>query len=136
MGFVKETSHLGRIAGAAAILNLALNLAFVPVWGMLASAWATAAAYLFLTARYAMVGQRLWRIAYRLRPTLLAAAVTVVWTAAARVLPDVSSVATLAAKLGYVLSYAAALALCGVLGRDDLARMRAILSRDGASATT
>jgi precorrin-6B methylase 1 len=61
---------------------------------------------------------------------------TVVWTAAARVLPDVSSVATLAAKLGYVLSYAAALALCGVLGRDDLARMRAILSRDGASATT
>lgn len=136
MGFVKETSHLGRIAGAAAVLNLALNLAFVPVWGMLASAWATAAAYLFLTARYAMVGQRLWRIAYRLRPTLLAASVTVVWTAAARVLPDVSSVPTLAVKVAYVLSYVAALALGGVVGRDDLARMRAILSREGASATT
>lgn len=136
MAFVKKTTHLGRIAGAAAALNLALNLAFVPVWGMLASAWATAAAYLFLTARYAMVGRRLWRIAYDIRRTVLALLLAVVWTGAAHLLPDVSSALTLLTKVAYLASFVVALALVRVLGRHDLATARAILSRDTARATT
>ena len=74
MTFVKRTAHLAQVAALAAVLNLVLNLALVPEFGMLASAWATAAAYLLLTLGYAVLGQRLWRIDYDVRPTFTAVA--------------------------------------------------------------
>jgi O-antigen/teichoic acid export membrane protein len=111
-----------------------LNLAFVPFWGMLASAWATAGAYLFLTLRYLMVGQRLWRIEYDVRRTVIVTLVTVVLTAVAPALPDVSSAGTLLLKLAYVLAYVVALAGFGIFRRDDLDRARAALRRGAPEA--
>ena len=43
MSLKKRTSYLALFAWGAAVINLALNLAFVPGFGMLASAWATLA---------------------------------------------------------------------------------------------
>lgn len=126
MTFVKQTGHLSRIAALAAIVNLGLNLALVPAFGMLASAWATAAAYLLLTAGYAIVGQRLWRIDYDIRSTITAVVLAAVLIPTARVLPDVSSGLTLGTKIAYVLLYGALLLATGVVRRSDFARLRVL----------
>jgi O-antigen/teichoic acid export membrane protein len=128
----KETMHLARVAWVAAVLNLGLNLALVPFWGMLASAWATAAAYLFLTLRYASIGQRLWPIHYDIRRTVTVTLVAVVLTAAAPALPDVASPATLLLKFAFVLVYVGALVTLRVVDRGDLQRVRSAIGRNGA----
>jgi O-antigen/teichoic acid export membrane protein len=135
MSLTKRTKSLATVAWTAAILNLALNLALVPVWGMVASAWATAAAYFFLTGRYAQIGQRLWRIEYPLRPTIGITVTTVVFTAASTALHEITSLWTLLAKVAFVLAYLGSLLLFGVFHVDDLERVRRLLSRRRSEAT-
>lgn len=60
----KKTRYFINASWAAALLNLALNIIFVPRFGMMASAWATAASLLFLTALYAKISQTLYPIPY------------------------------------------------------------------------
>ena len=123
----KQTTYFARASWGAALLNLALNLALVPIWGMLASAWATAAAYLYLTIAYLRIGQRLWPVEYDIRRALTISVAAIAFTIAAPELPDVTSMPTLLLKVGYVLAFCAALVATGSVRRDDWRRARAQL---------
>ena len=103
----KRTGYLAVFAWLAALLNLGLNIAFVPRFGMLASAWATFASYAFLTVAYFVVSQRLWRVEVERWKALAALAVTCAFTVAVPLLPDISLAPAIAMKLGYIF-------LCGI----------------------
>lgn len=83
----KKTEWLLVLAWIAAIVNLVLNLVFVPSGGMLASAWATFASYVCLTLGYLIVSQRLMPIAYERGRAFTAIALTVAFTIGAELLP-------------------------------------------------
>jgi O-antigen/teichoic acid export membrane protein len=88
MTITKKTQYVLVFAWVAAILNLVLNLVFVPAGGMLASAWATFASYLCLTLGYFVVSQRLWPVSYERGRTLTAIVLTTVFTLAATAIPE------------------------------------------------
>ncbi|HET8893902.1 MAG TPA: oligosaccharide flippase family protein [Gaiellaceae bacterium] len=125
MTVMERTSYLARIAWAAAGLNLALNIALVPIWGMVASAWATAAAYLFLTIAYIVVGQRLWRVDYDRRRAGTIALLTLVFTVASRVLPGQESPGAVSLKILFVLAFVGGLFAARVVGPSDWHELRA-----------
>ncbi|KXB97101.1 MAG: hypothetical protein AA908_08615 [Chlorobi bacterium NICIL-2] len=60
----KRTELLSLANGAAAIANVLLNLALIPVLGYIGAAWATAGAYTIGTLVTALVAQRVLPIAY------------------------------------------------------------------------
>jgi O-antigen/teichoic acid export membrane protein len=101
MTITKKTHYVLVFAWIAAILNLALNLAFVPSGGMLASAWATFASYLCLTLGYLLVSQRLWPVAYERGRTFTAIALTAVFTLAATAIPEHPLALVVPLKLAY-----------------------------------
>jgi hypothetical protein len=96
---------------------------------MVASAWATAVAYLLLSARYAQIGQRFWRIDYPIRPTISLAVSTVAFTAASVALHEIDSILTLLAKVAFVLAYLGSLFLFGVFHVSDVERFRRLVLR-------
>ncbi|NUM31267.1 MAG: polysaccharide biosynthesis protein [Bacteroidetes bacterium] len=54
------------ISGVAAILTVFLNIAFVPLYGFKASAWATLAVYVFLAVVNYVVGQKYFKVPYNI----------------------------------------------------------------------
>jgi Membrane protein involved in the export of O-antigen and teichoic acid len=62
-----KTRLLPPVAMAAALLNLGLNFLFIPHWGMMGAAWATAAAFLFQALGTAAVAQRSYPVPYEFR---------------------------------------------------------------------
>lgn len=57
----KKTTMIPFITLAAAFLNVALNIVFIPRHGIMASAWATLATYILLFALFTFFGRRLIR---------------------------------------------------------------------------
>jgi len=111
----KQTRYFAAFSGAAALLNLALNVALVPLWGMLASSWATAISYIFLTLAYLAVAQRLWPVIYETRRVVITGVATLGFTIAAPFLPDLHWLATLGLKIAYCLAYGGLLFLLKVI---------------------
>ena len=105
--------------GAAAVLNLALNLALVPVIGITGSALATLVAYAALAvwagqAAAPLVGTRLpWGAV-----ALVAGATGALW--ALGQLADAGQVGGFALRVGVLALYPAALVAFGVYGRADV----------------
>ncbi len=60
----RKTGRLALMAVAAAALNIGLNFALIPPWGIVGAAVATAVAYLALTAAYYVVSQRVYHTPY------------------------------------------------------------------------
>jgi len=56
---------------AGAIVNVLLNFALIPPFGMLGAAWSTLATFVFTALITEVVGRRIWRIAYEYRKLLL-----------------------------------------------------------------
>jgi O-antigen/teichoic acid export membrane protein len=134
-----QTRFFGVLSSLAAALNLALNLLFVPAWGMMASSWATAASYTFLSVAYLVVSQRLLPVVYEKRRSGTVLLLTIVFTMAASFLPDVGFVRGVALKTGYCLSYVALLFALAVLDRREWEAARGFLqslraARIGAAA--
>jgi O-antigen/teichoic acid export membrane protein len=121
----KKTTHLALISGVAALLNLGLNLWLVPIWGMLASAWATTASYVFLTLAYLITSRRLYRVTYETRRAVAIVAGTVAFVVAAPLLPEIGLAGGFALKTSYCLAYVVVLfALGGVDWRERNALRR------------
>jgi O-antigen/teichoic acid export membrane protein len=129
MTLKKKTGYLAIVAWGAAVLNLALNLALVPAYGMLASAWATFASYAFLTIGYFLISQRLWPITIQRRKALLALLVTGAFTVAVPLLPDLSLLAAVPLKLLYVLACGVLLLALRVVDRREVAILGNALKR-------
>ena len=129
MTLKKKTGYLAIVAWGAAVLNLALNLAFVPAYGMLAAAWATFASFTFLTIGYFIISQRLWPVAVERRKVVLALLITGAFTVAVPLLPDLSLLAAVALKLVYLLACGTLLVALQVVDRRELTIVAAALRR-------
>jgi O-antigen/teichoic acid export membrane protein len=129
MTLMKKTGYLAIVAWGAAVLNLALNIAFVPAYGMLASAWATFASFAFLTIGYFVISQRLWPVLVQRRKVVFALVVTGAFTVAVPLLPDLPLLAEVAVKLAYVLACGGALVALDVVDRRELKIVRDAVAR-------
>src|SRR6266496_3392406 len=74
-GRARKTQGNWLVAGAAAALNVALNIALIPPYGMVGAAIATLAAYLGLFLGMFLYAQRVYPVAYQWRRVLTAAGV-------------------------------------------------------------
>jgi O-antigen/teichoic acid export membrane protein len=116
-----RTALLPFVAVGGAILNIVLNIALVPRYGMLGSAWATAAAYAAVTVSYAAVSQRYVPIPYELRRGIIAVVLTLCFAAATIAFPGGPAHAAVGAA--WVLAYVATLLATGTLTRHQLGRL-------------
>lgn len=74
IGRARRTQFNWVITGVAAVVNVALNLALIPVYGMMGAAAATIAAYTVMFAGMAWWAQRIFPVPYQWRRVLTAAA--------------------------------------------------------------
>lgn len=126
---VGRTRAVAASVGAAALLNLVLNLALIPTLGVTGAAVATLVSYAVLAVGTARLAQASTPVDYSWR----ALGVVVVLTAglwglgvptAGWALP-----ARLAARAALALAYLPGLWVAGVYGADDWARARALVAR-------
>lgn len=127
----KKTQYFAIVSWSAALLNLGLNVLLVPRWGMLASSWATAAAYGFLTVSYLAISQRLLAVQYERRRALTVAALTILFVVVAPLLPDLHLVVGLILKSGYCLLYVLLLFVLQALNGREWSEVMHALSRLG-----
>lgn len=115
LGFMKKTMPIFLASLLAAILNLVLNLSFIPTYGILAAAWATVAAYSISLLMLFIMSQRIFRMSFNWAPfgrgLLLALATYGIscWVGLA------NPWASLAANTGLFVLYLASLLLLGVV---------------------
>ena len=136
-----RTVFLAVYSWMAAVINVVLNLVLIPPFGMVGAAWATAAAYVFLTAAYAITSHRLWPFEYEGRRAATILALTAVALIGSTLLPaaDVADPAMWIAATGTNLLYCVALLAAmfwfGGLDRSELRRLRwALAVRPGRGA--
>jgi O-antigen/teichoic acid export membrane protein len=122
----KKTSWFLYISWAAACLNVGLNILLVPYWGMLGSAWATFASYVFLTIAYLIVGQRLWAIAYESRRLVTLSLLTFVATICVPLLPELGFAGTVVLKAVFVGVFLALLVALRVIDQGELEMLRSL----------
>jgi len=135
ISIMKRTSYLALYMWLAAALNLGLNLALVPAFGMLGAAWAMVASYVFMTLAYLFTTQRLWPIDYDRRRAVVGAVLTIAFVAATPLLPDGPLPAALAAGAGWSAAFAVALFAGRVVDRADLGAARSLLRRTAVEGT-
>src|SRR5918994_6821828 len=114
VGRAKRTQFNWVIAGGAALVSVALNLALVPDHGMIGSAIAAAAAYSAMFLGMTWYAQRVYPTPYQWRRVLTAAGAAVALTAAGKLL-DVP----LAAAIALVAAYPLALLLLGFFQPEE-----------------
>jgi len=81
IGRARRTQFNWIVTGAAAVLNVALNFALIPPFGMMGAAISTAAAYLALFLGMALNSQRVYPVPYQWRRVLTLSSVAIVLTA-------------------------------------------------------
>lgn len=116
----KKTKYFALFSWLAALLNIGLNILFVPRWGMMAASWSTAASYIFLTVSYMLMSQRFWRVDYEKRRSVTVALLTIVFTVFVWLLPDAELMVSLLMKSAYCLTYVGLLFLLHVLDKREL----------------
>lgn len=62
-----NTKKGSKLSVMAAILTIALNLIFIPIYGFIAAAWATLAVYVFLAVANYIWGQKYYPVPYNLK---------------------------------------------------------------------
>lgn len=124
----KKTHYFITCAWFAAILNVLLNILWIPKWGLLASSWATAISYAALSFAYAIVSQKLWPMIYDFRKISLSIALTVAFTLEAERLPSVLGFETFLLKCLYLVLFITLVFLLRIVNPNEffknLSRMR------------
>jgi O-antigen/teichoic acid export membrane protein len=95
VGRAKRTQLNWLITGVAAVVNVVLNLALIPPYGMMGAAVATVAAYLVMFAGMTWYAQHVFPTPYQWRRVLTAAGAAVALTAAGKLLDVPLAVAIL-----------------------------------------
>jgi O-antigen/teichoic acid export membrane protein len=129
----RRTDVLAWIAGAGAILNIAICVVAAPRWGMVSVAWATPAAYALMATLGARQSNRVFAVPFEwgriARLGLLVALLFGIDRAlAARGVPPLSAVG-LASKAGLILALPAVLLATGFFRHGELRALRALLPR-------
>ncbi|WP_412070168.1 lipopolysaccharide biosynthesis protein [Rubrivirga sp. IMCC43871] len=117
-----RTRAVAVSVGAAALLNLALNVVLIPVMGIAGAAVATLLAYAALAVLTARLAQASAPVAYSWRALALVAGLTAGLYVLGRPVEDWATVPRLAARVALAAAYVPGLFALGVYGREDLAR--------------
>jgi len=80
IGRARQTQFNWIISGVAALLNIGLNFALIPRYGMMGAAISTAAAYVALFVGMAVNSQRVYPVAYQWRRVLTLSSVAITLT--------------------------------------------------------
>ena len=107
LGRTRRTQFNWVVTGAAAIVNVALNLTLIPRYGMMGAAVATLAAYTTMFAGMIWWAQRVYPVRYQWRRVLTAVATGALLVALGKV-ADVGLFAALALSLAYPVGLALA----------------------------
>ncbi|MFL5929075.1 MAG: oligosaccharide flippase family protein [Gaiellaceae bacterium] len=81
IGRARQTQFNWIVSGIAATVNVALNFALIPPYGMMGAAISTAAAYVALFLGMSLNSQRVYPVAYQWRRVLTLSSVAIVLTA-------------------------------------------------------
>lgn len=105
IGIMLQKRPLIRSAamGAAALVNIVLNVLLIPQYGMMGAAWSTLAGFVTLIAIEMIVSMRFYPIAYQWGRFAKLAGVAVTLYAASRLLPPGGVLGIAAAKVGILL---------------------------------
>jgi O-antigen/teichoic acid export membrane protein len=122
VGRAKRTQFNWVVTGAAAAVNVVLNLLLIPPYGMMGAAVATIAAFVVMFVGMVWWSQQIYPVAYQWRRVATVVGVGIALTIAARV-PDLP----LAPSILLVLAYPLALAALGFYLPAERRRMRARL---------
>ena len=122
IGRARQTQYNWIVAGIAALVNVALNVALIPPFGMMGAAVATLAAYVALFAAMWLNSRRVYPVAYQWRRVLSVAVVGAGLTAIAWAVD-----APLPLAIALVLAYPLVLAALGFYLPAERARMRRLL---------
>jgi O-antigen/teichoic acid export membrane protein len=123
VGRAKRTGFNWAITGLAALVNVALNLALIPEYGMMGAAAATILAYAVMFAAMTWYAQRVFPTPYQWRRVLTAAA------AAVALLLLGKTAGGLAVALALTLAYPLALLALGFFQPEERARLTSRVRR-------
>ena len=121
IGRARQTRSNWWITGAAAVINVALNLVLIPPYGMMGAAAATAAAYGVLFLGMTWKAQRVFAVPYQWRRVATAFATAIGLTIAGRALDF-----PLGGAIALVAVYPLVLLPLGFYLPEELRRMRVI----------
>ena len=116
IGIERKARYYPIVTGAAAAVNLVLNFALIPRYGMMGAAWATVAAYAVMAALGGAFSQRLYPIPFE-RARLGAIVTAALAVAALALLAPEAIVPALAVKCALLALFPLALFTAGVLPR-------------------
>ena len=124
VGRARRTQFNWVVTGAAAVVNVALNLALIPPYGMMGAALATVAAYTTMAVGMAWWSQRIYPVPYQWRRVVTAALAAVAIAAIGKELD-----AGLAAVVVLVLAYPLALGVLGFTSAEERRRLGRLVAR-------
>jgi O-antigen/teichoic acid export membrane protein len=124
VGRVRRTQFNWVVTGAAAVVNVALNLALIPPYGMMGAAIATVAAYVTMAIGMAWWSQRIYPVPYQWRRVATAAFAAVGLAVAGKAI-DVG----LPAAVALCAVYPLALGLLGFTSREERRRLGRLVAR-------
>ena len=128
----KNTQYYPASTMTAAAVNMGLNFALVPRFGMMGAAWANAVAYALQALLAYRFSQRFYPIAYETRRILLVVTAALVACFGARALPAMHPIAgVLVRGTTVAVVYTAILAVTGFFRPDEVRALLA-LRRGGA----
>lgn len=132
ISLTKKTKFFAIFSWLSAIFNLILNVLFVSDYGMMASSWATAFSYIFLTVGYLVVSQKLFPIHYEIKPTVKIIFICGLFTIGTFWIPNSENIfITIAIKTAYLLIFMILL----IIGSDvKLENIKNIFSKKLQSA--
>ena len=124
VGRVRRTQFNWVVTGAAAVVNVALNLVLIPSYGMMGAAIATIAAYVTMAIGMAWWSQRIYPVPYQWRRVTTAALAAVALAALGKVI-DVG----LPAAVALCAVYPLALGLLGFTSPEERRRLGRLVAR-------
>ncbi|MBD0329905.1 MAG: oligosaccharide flippase family protein [Thermoleophilia bacterium] len=127
ISFARRTAVLPLIAGAAAAVNIGLNLALIPPFGMVGAALAAAAGYAVLALLQHRIAQRLYPTEYE-TSKLARAFVLALACGAVGLLRIEPVVLALAVKTGAFAAFVLAIRLARVVDSTDVANARRLIA--------
>ncbi|HST18006.1 MAG TPA: oligosaccharide flippase family protein [Gaiellaceae bacterium] len=126
ISFARRTRLLPAIAGAAAAVNIALNLVLIPQYGMVGAALATAAGYAVLAVLQHAVAQRVYPTPYETGKVLRALVLAAVFGAVGLVKLEPVAV-DLLVKTVALAAFVVSLRVARVVDEEDVAHARRLL---------
>jgi O-antigen/teichoic acid export membrane protein len=126
ISIARRTTALAALALVAAAINIGLNFALIPPFGMVGAAVAAALAYLALAWMHYVVAQRLYPTQYE-RPKVLAAVGLATGIGAVGAVPFGPLLLAIAVKLAALAAFFVLLRAFGVVNASEVERLRSIV---------